>query len=726
MWHDYPYTDAHELNLDWFLAKFKEYYEHITEQDQKITTMEDTVEQFTSFVTNYFDNLDVQQEINNKLDAMAASGELQAMLQPYFDHFVETVDSQIRTQNQRINTQDQRINTLDARMDEFSTLTDGSTTGDAELADIRVGNDGTVYTNAGTAVRTQVDLLQDQIDDLTEENGYTRIVYGPFKKEYIDLSSDPVSLTPISGANNYKTAVINCQEGDVFMLNILGGNNARAWAFLDADDNRITVAAANANIDKRYFIAPPNAVKLVLNNMDQDTNSYKLDLVKCFDSLYIPWYSNLAIGATTGISYSSTTFKASSSVPCIGLSSIWITMPIYTPTGGSMLYGIAFYDTAGQYVDGVRITIGTNALQFIKLDLPEGAASLRTTMYDDSYTNYTPLPYGFKLMSGTSFEAIEYMEHRYSAPEFPHYNTLGSFAPYIIDNTSSYDFTVTLQNLYDKMDSFVTQYPDLIKRNSDIGMDASETYELRHYTIQLMKPAVFTTRSDSYIRDDSNNLYSDTDSNYIPRRLLLTMGMHSGTERNAIKGSLAAIEAILTSNEDWASFLLNNFIIDIVPCINPWGLVNGSANNYNNVNINRDFINLTQPETVAVKNLVDSLVLKGLIGVVDTHLSTVGGSGYWVTKTAYKYYNNYIRMSQFVNRMITPLMQAIYGNNYNGIYFYCWNYAGEPSAKGQLHEYVNSIGLLGMSCEARTNTDSYKVIQMIVPNVLSLFGTFEN
>ena len=41
--YEYPYTDAHELNLDWFLARFKEYYEHITEQDQKITTMEETV-----------------------------------------------------------------------------------------------------------------------------------------------------------------------------------------------------------------------------------------------------------------------------------------------------------------------------------------------------------------------------------------------------------------------------------------------------------------------------------------------------------------------------------------------------------------------------------------------------------------------------------------------------------------------------------------------------------
>ena len=146
MWHEYPYTDAHELNLDWFLARFKEYYEHITEQDQKITTLEETVEQFTTFVTNYFDNLDVQQEINNKLDAMAASGELQAILQPYFDGFVEAVNDQMVTQNNRIET-------LSQRMDTFASLTEGSTTGDAELMDIRVGADGVTYSTAGNAVR---------------------------------------------------------------------------------------------------------------------------------------------------------------------------------------------------------------------------------------------------------------------------------------------------------------------------------------------------------------------------------------------------------------------------------------------------------------------------------------------------------------------------------------------------------------------------------------------
>ena len=57
------------------------------------------------------------------------------------------------------------VNVLESRMNEFTSLPQGSTSGDAELTDVRVGHDGTVYNTAGNAVRAQVNQLKQDLDD---------------------------------------------------------------------------------------------------------------------------------------------------------------------------------------------------------------------------------------------------------------------------------------------------------------------------------------------------------------------------------------------------------------------------------------------------------------------------------------------------------------------------------------------------------------------------------
>lgn len=64
---------------------------------------------------------------------------------------------------QALNTQGQQISVLEGRMDAFASLAEGSTTGDAELQDIRVAADGTVYPTAGDAVRGQITNLRNGI-----------------------------------------------------------------------------------------------------------------------------------------------------------------------------------------------------------------------------------------------------------------------------------------------------------------------------------------------------------------------------------------------------------------------------------------------------------------------------------------------------------------------------------------------------------------------------------
>lgn len=59
---------------------------------------------------------------------------------------------------------------LSGRIDAIASLPEGSTSGDAELMDIRIGIDGTSYSTAGDAVRGQVDDIYDLIDDYASGN----------------------------------------------------------------------------------------------------------------------------------------------------------------------------------------------------------------------------------------------------------------------------------------------------------------------------------------------------------------------------------------------------------------------------------------------------------------------------------------------------------------------------------------------------------------------------
>ena len=233
----YPYTDLHELNLDWFLGQFKIVM-------KKVDTLEETVQQFTEFVTNYFDNLDVQQEVNNKLDQMVADGTLSALIQPLFDEYKAEINGIVATQNATITNINSRTNVLEGRMDEFASLPPGSTSGNAELLDIRVMETGETAASAGDAVRSQaayqyvLDKATNQTIDEPDEftpNYTTRatcyintsgvIVPGSTYNAFGPIAVLPNQIVYFKGTGSNTTIAMWCEPDTTYVSTIFTNSN---------------------------------------------------------------------------------------------------------------------------------------------------------------------------------------------------------------------------------------------------------------------------------------------------------------------------------------------------------------------------------------------------------------------------------------------------------------------------------------------------------------------
>lgn len=108
--------DFDSLTYYAMLSKIVGYMKDVIDNNKAIQDNQEAVleayNELQNYVNNYFDNLDVQTEINNKLDEMVQSGELQTLLNSLFADLREETETRLDEQNTRLNNMQNQVNAV--------------------------------------------------------------------------------------------------------------------------------------------------------------------------------------------------------------------------------------------------------------------------------------------------------------------------------------------------------------------------------------------------------------------------------------------------------------------------------------------------------------------------------------------------------------------------------------------------------------------------------------
>lgn len=161
-----------------------------------------------------------------------------------------------------------KLNTLNDRMDTFTKLSEGSTTGDAELQDIRVGANGMTYDNAGNAVRGQYKDLYNELSKVEEiNNSYV------FSNEKYTIENMFINSIGLNENTNYKcTPFIDCTN---ILKLIIDGTSLQTSGFNYAfytGNSYDTLIYGKLISDQTTIIKVPNNAKYLVLCKNKNDN----------------------------------------------------------------------------------------------------------------------------------------------------------------------------------------------------------------------------------------------------------------------------------------------------------------------------------------------------------------------------------------------------------------------------------------------------------------------
>ena len=540
----------------------------------------------------------------------------------------------------------------------------------------------------------------------------------PLMRQYYNVPAigstfDIEANTAISTSNYYSTACVDCEEGDTFFIAGVGGGDPRLFAWIAEDGTVIDAAVTNAVVNGQKIVAPSGAVKLIANSKDQRLVLKRILPFREIQNDNVVKEKRLVDGVIVNASFVGTTGSN----------------PRLHYENGCRTFGFHIKDGC-KYT--VKVINGTSLrLGFVHDEITIKNSDVTNTSDTDiplkGFIQYTDNPFTFEIngyktafLYGSSntttadctFVVIEEGVHENWAEcvsesianekkSLYRPGLMGSKEFYISEATGSADNDLdelSVSDLYGFYDTLCSTYPHMIRRVTDLGRDASDTFDIREYVMSFEDPIVTNgevTLSGDLDLQNITNLWKSSMRNNI---LAISSGMH-GNEKAPAWGMALAVQEILSSDRQFAQFIKSNFEVHIVPCWNPYGFENNIRRNSNNVDINRDFLDYSQSETVAFRDWITAIKDR-LTAFIDVH----GTSGYYAYFEAggdSPYYEGYCNTCMRFTTAIQKNWTEFYSSFNLSKYPYC--FMTRSTYQGTKRSLTTTLGVLGHTIETPQN-----------------------
>lgn len=246
-------------------------------------------------VENKFDLFELKfgsllgEQVTKEIKKMYDNGSLASLLN---DKLLKDINTKVDTFKTEVSEQLDNIETQKAtkqeleiernRIDSLARLDAGSTTGDAELIDGRIGADGITYANIGCAIRKQLIKKQDAI-----------LEYDAIPISLEDGLYNNVSATVNTAKTEWKHVRLTIEKDVNYKITSRGANGEYASIVgIDSKGGRYDILRGNGSYIKDYLVKSSDIeryVALVINTTDYNTSPIivkkgkQVDLIKYID-----------------------------------------------------------------------------------------------------------------------------------------------------------------------------------------------------------------------------------------------------------------------------------------------------------------------------------------------------------------------------------------------------------------------------------------------------------